>query len=350
MAKEDTLAQAQEADYYRLRLEQLERENAQLRAKVAVKADAAARQSAVKPLREQVNVRDMSVAERRRTFRQTFILYPRLQRMVSLLEECRASRHDGDPRSAFVYGQPGAGKSSLKLYFTHQVQYRERDDANELNILSVDIAAPATPKSVASAMLWRMGDRYWDRGTTSVLLGRVAHFVRRCKVELIVLDEFHHLIKSGSSNVLHETSEWLKSLINQTNIPVVAFGMETGLAVLETNQQLGRRFPVREELKPFSIDTPEGYQEFARFLYLVDQRLPLAEPSNLHLSHRVVGIYNATGGIVGHVMDLLLHAMVHAVELGREAIEDEDLAHGFERIRHSAAANIDNPFLGGSRA
>jgi hypothetical protein len=49
--------------------------------------------------------------------------------------------------------------------------------------------------------------------------------LKHCGVELIALDEFHHLFAVDRAKVMTKASQWLKVLIVNTGLPVVVCGM-----------------------------------------------------------------------------------------------------------------------------
>ena len=52
------------------------------------------------------------------------------------------------------------------------------------------------------------------------LTNRAARLLKHCGVELIVLDEFHHLFDVDRAKVMTKASQWLKVLIVNTGLPV----------------------------------------------------------------------------------------------------------------------------------
>jgi hypothetical protein len=131
-------------------------------------------------------------------------------------------------------------------------------------------------------------------------------------------------------------------------VPVVAFGQPEAVHVLsstDANEQLGRRFLVREELGPFSIEDEESEKAFGGFLHLFDLALPLADRSGLARRDVRRLIWRATNGRMCYVTDLIKEAAWHAVAERRESIRVGDLAFGFQRAVAPVRADIANPFV-----
>jgi hypothetical protein len=200
-------------------------------------------------------------------------------------------------------------------------------------------------------MLKELGDLHYSRGNTTSKSSRVAHYIKHCQVELVILDEFHHLINQETHHVLVTASEWLKTLIINTGVSVVAFGMASGERVLnfradpnEEDSQLGSRFAIRYRLEPFKWDGGRLSSEFTEFLERVDQALPLAQKSYLSDTDFARRIHYATGGLARRVMQMLERAMELAVGQGLERIEMKHLRRAFEDRIRSGYSGRRNPF------
>ena len=64
------------------------------------------------------------------------------------------------------------------------------------------------------------------------------------QTELILLDELNHLFDRDSEKLLKTASDWLKCLILETKIPIVAFGLPSSEFILskENNRPLAKVF------------------------------------------------------------------------------------------------------------
>lgn len=82
---------------------------------------------------------------------------------------------------------------------------------------------------------------------------------------------------------------------------------------------------------------------FFRLLNEIDQKLPLAELSELHTHERAVKIFYATFGVLDYIFQLLNEAVGFAVQKNREHLLDEDLSKAFEELFMDSGKGI-NPF------
>ena len=304
-------------------------------------------------LRKKVDVPSLSYVERRAYLDDIFIEYPYLQKVKGRVQKCHEEGlfvrafSSKEPTCIFISGESNAGKSALMDSYEREFRRIYEGGHTVVPILPVVLPHPASPKSVAINLLKKLGDPNAERGSTAILSSRVADYIKDCRVELIVLDELHHFINRENHRVLESVAEWLKTLIIETKVPVIALGKPSAAAVLDYDEQLRRRFAERYQLVPFPWDYENvaSINEFRTFLKALDCRLPLGEASHLgsfDLAHR---IHYVTDGVVGYVSTLVCRAADLAIFEGGERITLEHLSEAFlERIR-TVKPTKENPFL-----
>jgi len=309
--------------------------------------------SGVIELRMSLDVTSLSYVERRAYLDDIFIEYPYLQMLKARVQKCHEEGlfvrafSSKEPTCIFIAGESNTGKSALMDSYEREFRRIYQGEHTVVPILPVVLPYPASPKSVAINLLKKLGDPNAERGSTAILSSRVADYIRDCRVELIVLDELHHFISRENHRVLESVAEWLKTLIIETKVPVIALGKPTAAAVLDYDEQLRRRFSERYSLLPFSWDYEDVATmiEFRRFLKALDCRLPLAEASQLGSFDVAQRIHYATDGIVGYVVTLISHAADLAIGDGQERITLGHLSRAFlDRIK-TVKPKKENPFL-----
>ncbi len=184
-------------------------------------------------------------------------------------------------------------------------------------------------------------------GTVQTLTNRAVQLLQDCGVELIVMDEFHHLFDADRAKVMTKASQWLKVLIVNTAIPVVVCGMPEAEYVLSA-EHTERRFKERLTLRCFTWRTPQGRQEFCAMLKRLDETLPLAELSGLAEPDLAGRFYLACRGVSDYLMTLVRGAAAEAIRRKSECIELADLARVYERklAQQRVLAEQTNPFIG----
>ncbi len=270
-----------------------------------------------------------------------FIRYPRLKELYAKIDFCRTfSKNAAEPECMLISGKQGAGKTTLTEWYAGDFPVSETPQKRIAPVLVITVPSPATVKGFASEVLQALGDPAADKGTVSSITLRVRKYLKDCKVELIILDEFQHFDDRQSKNVLKTISDWLKNLLNQTGIPIVLVGMPGCESVLEAkgNEQLKRRFSSRDQILPFGWTTPQQSDEFR------DDDLPLLKDSHLAETTTAFLIHSATEGVINYVMKLLRCAAVLAIELGTEQIDLPILAHAYAKRLEKDFKNRTNPF------
>jgi Cdc6-related protein, AAA superfamily ATPase len=252
------------------------------------------------------------------------------------------------PDCLYLFGPTGAGKSTVTSEFTNRYPREEViTDSREytrIPVLHVKVPSKATPRSLASKILFDMGDPNHFRGTESELTSRVHHLIEKCDVKMVVLDEFQHLIDSDTLHVLVTASNWVKTFTEEIKIPVVLCGMPESMRIFINNPQLDRRFTNKIELPPFRYGTAAEITTFRKFLREVEKQLPFADQSNLSDTAIADRIYYTSLGVPFYVMQLLIEATTYAVTAGCDRIELRHMNQAFKKIKQTARPFTMNPF------
>lgn len=292
-----------------------------------------------------IDYSSMSIERRMELAEKIYVFYPHLQEVFARMGDChQKSKRSLEPRCLFISGLSGCGKTSTAKYYLKGFPQIEEEEGKTVPVLFSAILAPATVKSVVTGMLESIGDPCADMGTTVSQTLRLIKLIKKCKVELIILDEFQHLIDRESAKILQNVANWLKTLINETKIPVVLFGMPWSDVILRANSQLKRRFQARLELNAFDWKTQEGQNDLRRLLKIVDDRLPLMEPSNLADFHMAFRFYCASRGIIDTVMRIIIAATEIALRRKQEKITLDCLAKAYEDEIGMSDPELGNPF------
>lgn len=289
-------------------------------------------------LRQRIDVTRLTLDQRRAMAKDIFITYPKIRRIFGLIDQCLLSGLcDTEPKSMYIAGDPGAGKSFLVEEYIKRTA--KGDQTGDSPFLSVSLASRATPKTVSEIVLSALGDPFTARSNNGSLQHRLARLIHARQKTMIFIDECQHLTESGTAHAISIAAEWLKSLITLTKIPIIALGQETGADFLQ-DPQLNRRFGYRESIEPFSLDT-----EFAEVIRSLDDALPLAAESPLLYIDMIEPVWTATGGVMFFLTRLIKAAAFCAIEKGRESITRQDLAWSFgNELRNMRQTVPHNPF------
>jgi len=253
-----------------------------------------------------------------------------------------------EPPCLAILGNTGAGKSTLMDAWIAQAPREETPERSVIPYLSALIPAKASIKGAAAAFLRKLGDPNPDRGTEWSQIGRLLHLIRECRVQMLFVDEMQHIVDKNTERVLHHVSDFLKTIIIETHVPMILIGRQgEANPVLKANSQLARRVGSPRILEPFAWDRtkPETIQEFRVLLHQIDAALPL-DRSGLAEEQMAFRFYHATRGYLGWMMQMIRYAASAAIQRDCSRLHLELLAEAYQaRIAGTALGfGRQNPF------
>lgn len=261
---------------------------------------------------------------------------------IAELHHARRTTGCGD--GFLITGPSGVGKtvlvSSYAGYFPPEIKL----GTTRIPILTVTVPSSPTAKSLAESILISFGYPKASRGSSQQKTALIHEFISRCAVELIILDEFHHLYYAPTIQHFRDVTDWLKNLISLTKTAVVACGLSEAEFVVDANEQLSRRFSARFEIAPFNADNEQDFAEFRSLLKLLQGHLPVEFRTPLHEANMARRMHRASYGLIDYVHKVLEGAVSVSARLGIKQIDLDILAAGFrERVWRSVPDRL-NPF------
>jgi Cdc6-like AAA superfamily ATPase len=267
------------------------------------------------------------------------------ERITNIIKNCHKSYHRaGQAKNIFICGTTGAGKTTICERYARLHPRVDSDGDDRVVVLYVKVPSPATIKGLASKLLDALGDPKPERGSTENITFRLKKLLKACKVELIILDEFQHLTDNKSDNARKQTSNWLKLLIEEANVPIILIGLKESSAIFTLNRQLNRRFSQRYELNSFSWNEKVDKKKLQTFLYKFDKMLPLPDDSGLANGDMADRFYFASNGVIAYIIKLLRFAAEEAIEVGLRKITLELLEKTYHEQIESEKPGQSNPF------
>lgn len=120
-------------------------------------------------------------------------------------------------------------------------------------------------------------------------------------------------MRAWGSIVYRDVTDWLKRLISNTNVGIVACGLPEAALVVESNEQLARRFSARLQLTPFALEDDKDFLEFRGLLRSLQELLPMPLETPLHEANLARRMYFASYGLFDYLGKVLEGAVSAAV-------------------------------------
>lgn len=283
----------------------------------------------------------------------TVIQHPRFKELHRRITEClAATAESGEPHCLCLTGETGVGKSTLVQSYADAFPRYHTDHGTKVPVLYLETPHPITVKGMTSAMLDALGDPRAFKGTQPEMNARLTQFLTDCKVQLVMLDDFHHLMDKKNNRILRDVSEWLKVLIKNTRMVYLVVGIEGEVEqILTANPQLSRLF-VRERLASFAWDARNSatIEEFARLISYVQAALEARLTEEVEPVEWLYRIHCATNGVMSSIINLFRKAqrIQCSQEMADQPISLELLALAYQEDLENHVGRP-NPFLTGTK-
>jgi energy-coupling factor transporter ATP-binding protein EcfA2 len=285
-------------------------------------------------------------AEQRARVAQLKAIYVEYDQTVAVTRRIRQLMAVGglgnDASISLLTGESGVGKSTVIEAFAAANPPRRSAEGVERPVALQPLFTPCTVKAMVVGGLEALEVPCSDRSTLSSLHRLWVHHLREQDVRLIIADEVQHLLEPGRDRLIHQVADYLKTLLNETRIPILCVGLPSAEMILQENPQLERRSDMRVRLRPFVWR--ENGAHFRTFLHVLKTRLPFDEPPALEEQGFAHAMFEATDGYVGRVVRLTRQACIGCILRGSRTVTIADFAQAFEEIFDARAQRIVNPF------
>lgn len=238
-----------------------------------------------------------------------------------------------NPPCLVILGNTGAGKTTLIDTWLENapLSNTETPEGSIIPYLYVLVPSSLKKKAALSAFLRALHDPNPSRGTEWYMITHIPDLIRKCKVQLIFVDEFQHLVDKDTRKVVHGIADFLKDLINQTNVPMILVGkLGEAELILQSNSQLDRRVGTPLVLPPFEWGRvrPETIKEFRTLMRDIDRALPL-DPAGLESEEMAFRFFYASDGYLGWIMEIIREAAIRAIDTDCDSLNLSLLAAAY---------------------
>lgn len=234
-------------------------------------------------------------------------------------------------------GEPGQGKTTTLLQIGKEHELRRRQTAQPTAaegwtpVVYVAVPAQCSAKALLLEFARFLGLPTLSRATYGTLLDTVANALRRCRTELVLIDDVHHLDLRFRQNI--EASDMLKQLSERCGGTFVYAGIaveETGLLDGTREGQIRKRFELHPA-SPFRITTKRGQADWGDLLLAIEDSLGLLQQPAGQILASAKTLHALTAGEIGPLKDLLQLAALHSMQDGSETLKAALFERGLKR-------------------
>lgn len=278
-------------------------------------------------------------------FEKCIIPHRQLQDAVSELNSLRGRYDPDEPqdvkaRALYVVGDSGSGKSTLfEEYYKRQLgipgMFRSTEDGDIRPVVHIPEPSGSGKREFVKGILQSLGyPAAPDRLRASDIVSEIATICRRMKVELILVDEAHELVKGKGEDNLENTREFIKKLLNRTHLQFAFAGVPDLLSLRLTDQMDRRSIPV-VRFDPYDWGDGHGRACFLTILRKMQDHTGLKFEQPLDGEFMAPRFYYSTRGLIGWGSRLLSRLIVVAARNKITTIRTEHLAmvwHSFNPV------------------
>lgn len=259
----------------------------------------------------------------------------------------RRGQSNGHGGGLLLSGPSGTGKTSALTFYREHFPMREEAEGRVQPVTYVVTPSAPTVKSLAEAILIALGDPAHGKGSSEQKTHRIYKFLKGCKVELLMIDEFQHFVETTRRSANREVTDWLKNLISVSQVPVVLAGLPTCTEAIRSNSQLARRFSAHCNLCPFTFTTAPKRMEFRGVLAAIQKEIPIRFP-NFSDANNANRMFIGTNGVIDYVAKLVDQAVDLATRNDQAEVTMDTLAQAFRDAIWCDAPDELNPFTANS--
>lgn len=228
------------------------------------------------------------------------------------------------PGGGFITAPTQSGKSAI-CYKLRQLLPREDEDGIEqVPVLYISCGSGVNSKNLATVMLRTLNYPFSKNLDAESLAEHLARALTTHGVRLIIIDEANHISEGGRKAMAKNISNALKMVYQMSCVPMLVFGTEPLINLIEIGDELASRLTTR-----FQIGKFEFGNEFRDVLKTFGKALPIPSEVDLDEMELAYAILLATEGVIGHIKELLKEAVGMAVRAKRSQITRQDFEAAF---------------------
>lgn len=249
------------------------------------------------------------------------------------------------PRGMMFVGETGVGKTTILEYYRELYctvnQLEVSPTYGKYPIVLTRLQADSGKRSFLHNLCVELGVTPKNRTTVNDLEIQVITLLQRRGVELVMVDEFHHLASRNGQKNLDSIGDLLKNLMDIAKVPFVLAGTLTALNVLENHPELQRRFAASTRLHNLNLSSVEEEKKLSKILGACQKNcgIPSIKLNDTGMPERFVLASRGRIGIITAIIETAINMANPATGITRN-----DLAEAFDFCRADPTYPKCNPF------
>lgn len=227
--------------------------------------------------------------------------HPRFQQLLLRLRRRMDEAIDGhSPSIECVVGPTRVGKSMLANVLVRDHPSVRVQGRRRVPVLLTRMGALVSPSRLPISVLAALGIAAPPRANADSLTDLMCTQIRLAETKAILFEEASHLVEDGAKVTPREVTDWLKTVVDDTAITAVLFGVPRLTNLLQSNIQLNHRAMAPVEFRPYDVRVPEEQTAFASCVRTYAEMFRDAGlPIDVQLGSLVANCYLQSAGAIG---------------------------------------------------
>nr|WP_321238494.1 TniB family NTP-binding protein [uncultured Tolumonas sp.] len=175
-------------------------------------------------------------------------------------------------------GDPGLGKTTALNVYVRSIYdqecYQPTDTLTPLPVLKVRLPGRPTIPRVIEKLLLTSNHLLPTSRKSQTLEHRLHQLITRQQVEMIIFDEYQHLLRKHAQITTNDTVNFIKVLADDYKLAIVFAGLPEGREILSNFPELNERMSFESaRLTAFNIESGQATQEYARYIIGIQEHL-----------------------------------------------------------------------------
>ncbi|MFJ7316006.1 TniB family NTP-binding protein [Pseudomonas sp. NPDC098747] len=291
--------------------------------------------------------------EKIKHFRSFTVAHPEYREALDTIHRSmEATRLRGEPSCVILLGDPGTGKTRIcDDILTELGPPTKKHTADGVCIINPVIYCRVPNNATIKTLVTRLlncFETYTKYQSVDALEFRLFNILHTCQTVMIILDEWQHLLRSGTGHALQSAADWVKVLTDIYSGEVMLVGPPACERMIDQHQALADRFPYRARLSPFSLASPEHYSNYLKLIraFAIDikESMGFIEIPPLTDEKVLLGVYAATGGNMRALRVLLNASLTNALNRNDSNLLISDFSMAACQVKLATRLTPQNPF------